>query len=146
MTETHANGPVTRVGIAIVEQAGRFLVGVRPEGVPLAGAAEFPGGKCSPGEAPATCAERECLEETGLTVTAVECLDTRTHRYPHGVVEIHFWMCRPIEIQEVLSKELPGTFRWVDGRELPSLPFPEANATVITGLMHRYAVHTGRAG
>lgn len=124
---------VTRVGIAIVEQAGRFLVGVRPEGVPLAGAAEFPGGKCAGEESPSACAERECLEETGLAVTAVECLEMRTHRYPHGVVEIHFWICRPVNA--TAGAPLLGNFRWADAAELPTLPFPDANATVIESLM-----------
>lgn len=122
---------VTRVGIAIVEHAGRFLVGVRPEGTPLAGAAEFPGGKCDPGETPAACAERECLEETGVTVTAVECLETRTHTYPHGTVEVHFWRCHPT----TMTESLLGTFRWVETKELASLPFPEANASVLQKLI-----------
>jgi mutator protein MutT len=122
---------ITRVGIAIVEHAGRFLVGVRPEGTPLAGAAEFPGGKCDPGETPAACAERECLEETGVTVTAVECVETRTHTYPHGTVEVHFWRCHPTTMTEPLL----GTFRWVKAKRLASLPFPEANASVLQKLL-----------
>lgn len=122
---------ITRVGIAIVEHAGSFLVGVRPEGTPLAGAAEFPGGKCHPGETPAACAERECLEETGVTVTAVECLETKTHSYPHGVVEIHFWRCRPT----TMTESLLGTFRWAEMKELASLPFPEANASILQTLL-----------
>ncbi len=127
----------TRVGIAIVEHAGRFLVGVRPTGTPLAGAAEFPGGKCLPDEAPAVCAERECLEETGLAVTAIECLETRTHTYPHGVVELHFWRCRPL--QPTASVTLSGTFRWAAAKELASLPFPEANASVLKTLLMNVA-------
>lgn len=122
---------ITRVGIAIVEHAGRFLVGVRPEGTPLAGAAEFPGGKCDPGETPAECAERECLEETGVHVTAVECLETRTHTYPHGTVEVHFWRCE----FATAPASLLGAFRWVETNELASLPFPEANASVIQKLL-----------
>lgn len=125
--------PITRVGIAIVERAGRFLVGVRPEGTPLAGAAEFPGGKCDPGESPAACAERECLEETGVAVAAVECLESRTHSYPHGVVEIHFWRCRPQS--DAPSVPLLGTFRWVVAAELRSLPFPAANVSVLNILL-----------
>ncbi|HET6422966.1 MAG TPA: (deoxy)nucleoside triphosphate pyrophosphohydrolase [Planctomycetaceae bacterium] len=122
---------ITRVGIAIVEHAGRFLVGVRPEGTPLAGAAEFPGGKCDPDETPSACAERECLEETGVTVTAVTSLETRTHAYAHGTVEIHFWRCRPVAMPESLL----GAFRWVETNKLASLPFPEANASVIQKLL-----------
>lgn len=122
---------VTRVGIALVEHAGRFLVGVRPKGTPLAGAAEFPGGKCDPGETPAACAERECLEETGVAVTAEGCMETITHTYPHGTVEVHFWRCRPL----TMTKSLLGTFRWVEKQELASLPFPEANASVLQKLL-----------
>ena len=123
---------VTRVGIALVEHAGRFLVGVRPEGTPLAGAAEFPGGKCDPGETPAACAERECLEETGVVVAALACVETITHTYPHGTVEVHFWRCRPI----TMTDSLLGTFRWVEKQELASLPFPEANASVLQKLLN----------
>ena len=122
---------VTRVGIAIVEDAGRFLVGVRPDGVPLAGAAEFPGGKCEAGESPAACAERECLEETGVAVTAIMCVETRTHTYPHGTVEVHFWRCQPIG----MSEPLLGSFRWVEKQTLAELPFPEANASVLQKLL-----------
>ena len=50
----------TRIGIAVVESAGQVLVGLRPEGVPLAGMAEFPGGKCEQDETPRSCAVREC--------------------------------------------------------------------------------------
>ena len=57
-----------RVAIAIVEQNGQFLVGVRPESVPLAGFAEFPGGKVHDDETAAAAAVRECHEETGLQV------------------------------------------------------------------------------
>ena len=57
-----------RVAIAIVEQNGQFLVGVRPESVPLAGLAEFPGGKVHDDETAAAAAVRECREETGLQV------------------------------------------------------------------------------
>ena len=40
----------TRIGIAVVESAGRILVGQRAADVPLPGLAEFPGGKCESDE------------------------------------------------------------------------------------------------
>ena len=120
---------VTRIGIAIVEHAGRFLVGVRGEDSPLPGKAEFPGGKCDERESPAECAVRECLEETGLQVAPLRLLDQRVHTYPHGTVELSFWLCEP------LSKESVGEshqgFRWVSREELKPLDFPEANRHVI---------------
>ena len=120
----------TRIGIAVVERGGRFLVGIRPEGVPLAGYAEFPGGKCDPGEKGVACAVRECFEETGLTVAPVRLLDRVTWDYPHGRVELRFWLCRPADS----SADPRPPFRWVEREELASLRFPEANAAVVRAL------------
>ncbi|MFQ5734162.1 MAG: NUDIX domain-containing protein, partial [Planctomycetaceae bacterium] len=89
------NQHLTRIGIAVVSCDARYLVGTRAADVPLAGMHEFPGGKCEPGESPCDCAVRECREETGLHVTPLEELDRPTHAYPHGTVELHFWLCVP---------------------------------------------------
>ncbi|MBW3543111.1 MAG: NUDIX domain-containing protein [Planctomycetes bacterium] len=119
----------TRVGIAVVEHAGRFLVGVRGSEGPLAGLYEFPGGKCRDSEDTASCAMRECLEETGLEVVARRRLMARTFDYPHGRVELEFWLCQPRDPADV-SQAHRG-FRWSVLEELPRLSFPEANAPVI---------------
>lgn len=125
MTETR------RIAVAVVESAGHFLVGQRPEGVALAGRHEFPGGKCESDETPRACAVRECREETGLVVVPREHLVTTTHEYDHGRLEIHFWRC-------ALSPDLPdmsearGNFEWVPVARLPTLNFPEANADVVS--------------
>ena len=50
------------IAIAVVEHEGRFLIGLRPPGAPLAGLWEFAGGKLEPGETPQMAAARECLE------------------------------------------------------------------------------------
>ncbi len=121
--------PITRIGIAIVEHAGRFLVGVRGEGSPLPGKAEFPGGKCDEGESPAECAVRECLEETGLKVAPLRLLDQRVHAYSHGTVELSFWLCEPLSKESVADNH--QRFRWVSREELKTLDFPEANRHVI---------------
>ena len=76
------------IGIAVVERDGCYLVGRRGSGGPLAGRDEFPGGKCRPGESPQTCAVRECLEETGITVSADTLLLERTFAYSHADVEL----------------------------------------------------------
>lgn len=127
--------PIARIGIAVVEQDNCFLVGVRPEGVPLAGYAEFPGGKCGPNEPPRECAVRECHEETGLEVIADELLMTCRHAYPHGDVELHFWRCQPMSS---VGESLPtGTFRWTPRSLLNDLRFPDANAAVLKMLTTR---------
>ena len=55
-----SNPSPKRIGIAVVEHEGRYLVGTRGPDGPLAGYAEFPGGKCLPDELPEMCAIREC--------------------------------------------------------------------------------------
>lgn len=117
------------IGVAVVERDGSYLVGVRPEGVPLAGCAEFPGGKCERGETPEACAVRECFEEAGLIVEPVRRLERRTWDYPHGRVELSFVLCRPTDDAE--PKE---PFRWVPRADLARLRFPEANAAVLASL------------
>ena len=84
----------TRIAIAVVERNGRFLVGQRPPGKPLAGFAEFPGGRVEAGETPEQAAIRECFEETGLSVAVVGRYDGRLHDYAHDRVHLHFFACR----------------------------------------------------
>ena len=120
---------IKRIGIAIVEQAGHFLIGTRGPEVPLAGFAEFPGGKCGESEATEDCAVRECLEETGLFVQIERPLMRREHTYPHGTVDLHFYLCHPS--REVSLSDEPRGFRWVPAKDLATLPFPEANAEVV---------------
>jgi 8-oxo-dGTP diphosphatase len=116
----------TVVAIAVVRHENQFLVGIRPEDVPLAGYAEFPGGKVQDDETPATAAIRECREETGLEIEVLGELLCTTHQYDHGLLEIHFFDC---QLLEVGTSPLPP-FRWVDASELASMKFPAANAPV----------------
>jgi mutator protein MutT len=116
----------TVVAIAVVRHEMQFLVGIRPGGVPLAGYAEFPGGKVNSDESPAAAAIRECREESGLQVEAVGELLCTTHQYDHGLLEIHFFNCRPLDATATPTPP----FRWVDANELALLKFPEANAAL----------------
>ena len=124
-----ASNIIKRIGIAIVEQAGHYLIGTRGPDVPLAGFAEFPGGKCGEGETPEACAVRECLEETSLAVQIERLLMRCEHTYPHGTVDLHFYLCHPTT--EVSLTDDQRGFRWVPAKNLATLPFPEANADVV---------------
>ena len=125
-----------QIGIAVVNSAGKILVGRRALDVPLPGLAEFPGGKCEVDETPRSCAVRECQEETGLIIIPREHLATIEHSYLHGDVELHFWSCG-------LSPDLPDhatpahPFRWISYEEPASLQFPEANREVLAQLLNR---------
>jgi mutator protein MutT len=119
----------TLVGIGLIRRGDRFLIRQRPAGTVYAGYWEFPGGKCEPGEPPAAATVRECLEETGMAVTLMAERHVTTHRYPHGLVELHFYDCAP-ESEDAEPLEGSG-FRWVGARELGSLRFPEANQAIL---------------
>ena len=84
---------IVTIGVALVWRGDRLLVGIRPEGAPLAGYHEFPGGKAAPGESPADAAVRECLEETGVAVRILAERLRRRHDYPHGSLDLHFFDC-----------------------------------------------------
>jgi 8-oxo-dGTP diphosphatase len=122
---------VTRVAIAVVESASRFLVGIREAGIALPGFHEFPGGKLEPDETPEHAAVRECREEAGLVVIPMSRLGVIRHEYAHGRVELTFVHCRP-------ASESPrppaGRFEWVERQRLSTLRFPEANRTIIEAL------------
>ncbi len=123
----------TRVGIAIVEHEGRFLVGVRGSDQVLAGHAEFPGGKCEDGEAASDSAARECYEETGIEVSADRLLDKTEHEYEHGRIALEFWLCHPVD-----SAFPENGFRWVRCEELATLGFPAANQRVVQQILREF--------
>ena len=123
----HQNRPTVIVGIAVVENAGRFLVGTRAPATELPGFAEFPGGKCRPGETPSAAAARECLEETGIRVLAERLVLRTQYAYEHAEVDLHFYACRPLDVPAAL----PGGLRWVPRALLATCRFPAANAEVV---------------
>jgi 8-oxo-dGTP diphosphatase len=127
------------IGIAVVEHQGCYLVGIRPAGASLAGFAEFPGGKCEPGEEPSLAAVRECREETGLHVQMVELLTRRLYEYAYGAVDLHFYLCRPTDPLEPHT-DLRG-FRWENVAALRALKFPDANVPVLDLLEQRARDH-----
>lgn len=117
------------VGVGLVWSGDRLAVGLRQPGSPLAGKSEFPGGKCDPGETPMQAVVRECLEELGLTIQVVGLRLRTQHRYPHGVIDLHFYDCRAVE-----EKELTPPFEWKKVEEIGGLDFPDGNAELLKDL------------
>lgn len=114
----------------MVEHAGRYLIGRRPQGAPLAGYWEFPGGKVQPGETAGQAAARECQEETGLEVAAGQAYPSVVHRYAHDAVALEFFACRPLDPAQTPRPP----FRWVLASELDGYQFPEANGGLLAYL------------
>lgn len=76
--------------IACVEKGGRWLLGLSRSKDTRLGTWCFPGGHIKPGELPTEAAERECKEETGVSVKSIG-LSTRLPDKP-GIV---FLKCKP---------------------------------------------------
>lgn len=122
----------TPIAIAVVEQDGCFLIGQRPEGVPLAGLWEFPGGKIEPGETPEAAAVRECFEEAGIPVEAMSRYPQHVQPYEHDRVLLLFIACRPVG-QAVSEPRVP--FRWVPRVDLSRYEFPSGNRALLELLL-----------
>ncbi|MBI2479646.1 MAG: NUDIX domain-containing protein, partial [Planctomycetia bacterium] len=101
--------------------------GERPAGKPLAGYAEFPGGRVEAGETAERAAVRECFEETGLCVAVVGCYGELGHEYAHDIMHLHFFACHVVGPN--IEPRVP--FRWVARADLKSQDFPEANRALL---------------
>lgn len=128
------NSSPQRIAIAVVEHNGSYLIRQRPGGAPLAGFWEFPGGKVHADETPEAAALRECREETGLSVRAIELLAEVDYTYDHGSLRLAFYRCSPAD------PACPplGNFGWVEAAALANLKFPPANAKALEGIAQRH--------
>lgn len=117
-----------QIAIAVVEdESGQVLIGLRPDGAPLAGYWEFPGGKVHAEETFEAAAVRECLEETGLEVEIAGEFPPAEFDYEHAAVQLRFFRCHLID-QTATPR---NGFRWVMKSELGQYKFPEANGALI---------------
>lgn len=116
------------VTAAVIERRGSFLLTRRLEGTHLAGAWEFPGGKCHDGEALEDCMVREIEEELGVECRVRSALLTVSHEYPERRVELHFFECElGAEPRPMLGQEM----QWVERARLGELELPPADAELI---------------
>ena len=126
--------------VALIDRDGRVLMAQRPEGKPMAGLWEFPGGKIEPGETPETALIRELDEELGIN-TAASCLaplSFASHSYSasknraafHLLMMLYVcrrWQGRPQPIEG-------GALKWVRPQQLRDYPMPEADIPLIAAL------------
>ena len=120
--------------VALVDADGRVLLSRRPEGRPMAGLWEFPGGKVEPGETPEEALIRELTEELGIC-TVESCLAPLTfasHSYDDFHLLMPLFACRrwegtprPREGQEL---------KWVRPEKLREHSMPPADIPLIPAL------------
>jgi 8-oxo-dGTP diphosphatase len=119
---------------ALIDQDKRVLIARRPEGKPMAGLWEFPGGKIEANETPEDTVIRELREELLVKVTK-PCLAPLTfssHDYLEFHILLSLFVCRrwegtptPREAQEI---------KWVRANRLRDYPRPPADEPLISHL------------
>lgn len=122
------------VAAALVDGSGRVLVQQRPEGGPMAGLWEFPGGKVEPGENPRVALARELEEELGIAVAPEAFAPLTFASEPLGERDLLLllFLCRAWQGTPALRQA--AAMRWVYPAELHALPMPPADAPMIEPL------------
>jgi 8-oxo-dGTP diphosphatase len=122
------------VACALVDADKRVLLAQRPEGKPMAGLWEFPGGKVEPGERPETTLIRELHEEIGITVTepCLAPLIFASHAYDSFHLLMPLYICRRWE-GLVVARE-GQNLAWVRASKLRDFPMPPADIPLIPHL------------
>ena len=122
------------VAVALIATEGRVLLAQRPEGKPLAGMWEFPGGKVDAGETPEAALIRELHEELGIDTWA-SCLAPLTfasHAYASFHLLMPLFACR--RWQGMPQPREGQRLAWVRPRELSdraAWPMPPADLPLI---------------
>ena len=116
---------------ALIDEDGRVLLTRRPEGKPMAGLWEFPGGKIDAGETPEAALVRELREELGITVQP-KCLAPLTfasHAYETFHLLMPLFICRRWEgdVEALEGQEIA----WVRSAKLQSYEMPPADIPLI---------------
>lgn len=122
--------PPVEIAVAVVRRNDAVLIGRRPQGKPLAGYWEFPGGKIRAHESPREAAVRECLEEAGIAIGLSGTATVVDYAYDYATLRLHFFDAAPLDPE---TPPLPP-FQWIPMAELDVSAFPPANAAVIRRL------------
>jgi len=121
--------------VALVDADGRVLIARRPEGKPMAGLWEFPGGKVETGERPETALLRELKEELDIDVSEA-CLAPLTfasHAYPDFHLLMPLYVCR--RWQGTVTAREKQQLAWVKPLKLRDYPMPPADLPLIPHLI-----------
>ena len=116
---------------AIIDRKKRVLMARRPEGKPMAGLWEFPGGKVNLGELPEYALMREIEEELGIETRpcCMSAVGFASHSYEKfhllmPLFAIRVWKGEPV------AREGQG-LEWMDILDLYNLDMPEADRPLI---------------
>jgi len=117
--------------VALIDADGRILLSRRPDGKPMAGLWEFPGGKVKPGETPENALIRELDEELGIDTWA-SCLAPlafASHTYDDFHLLMPVFACRKwIGVARAREGQ---ALAWVRASKLREYSMPPADLPLI---------------
>jgi 8-oxo-dGTP diphosphatase len=120
--------------VALIDADGRVLLAERPQGKPLAGLWEFPGGKVKAGETPEAALIRELAEELGIDVHE-SCLAPfafASYAYPEFHLLMPLYVCR--RWQGIVIPREGQRLKWVRPSRLADHPMPPADKPLVAQL------------
>jgi 8-oxo-dGTP diphosphatase len=120
---------------ALVDRDGRVLLAQRPDGKPMAGLWEFPGGKIEKGESPEQTIVRELSEELAID-TKVACLAPlafASHAYEKFHLLMPLYVCR--RFWGTPQPREGQMLKWVRPRDMRNYPMPPADEPLIPFLI-----------
>ena len=119
---------------ALVDRDNRVLIAQRPEGKPMAGLWEFPGGKVHAGETPEQALVRELEEELSIEVcdTCLAPFTFASHSYEDFHLLMPLYLCRTWD-GEIAARE-GQALKWVRAARLTDYAMPEADVPLIPWL------------
>lgn len=123
------------VGTGIIVRNGKIFIGQRPEGKPLAGLWEFPGGKLEAGETIEQCLKRELKEELDVDSEIGEHIMDTVYHYKELGTEFKlnvFFVHIPDKAEICLKVHQNGA--WVTAAEMENYTFPPADVAIIKKL------------
>lgn len=133
MSSVEKNRQIIDVAVAVIQQEdGRVLLAERPQGKPVPGYWEFPGGKFEHGEDSRQALVREVHEELGVVIDAAFPWLTREYAYPGKVVRLHFY--RVFAWHGEAHGREGQRVSWEDPAALTVGPLLPANDKVISAL------------
>jgi 8-oxo-dGTP diphosphatase len=153
MTDTNPKLRLRPAGLGLVVHDDKVLM--IQSNYRIDGSWTLPGGGQEPGETIPACVEREVLEETGVTVRAVDLLRVRESipgrdpRYPAKPKERHriefMWWCEVVSIPDVLHAVKPDeghtAIEWIpldDVKGMIVTPF--GIESILADMVHCYRV------
>ncbi|WP_410219445.1 (deoxy)nucleoside triphosphate pyrophosphohydrolase [Paracoccus sp. (in: a-proteobacteria)] len=117
--------------VALIDPDGRVLLARRPEGKPMAGLWEFPGGKVEPGETPEAALIRELQEELGIETwnSCLAPLSFASHSYETFHLLMPLFACR--KWRGIVQPREGQELAWVMPKALRDYPMPAADIPLI---------------